>query len=410
MLLNMKRIMMKRTLGVLVPALFLFLSCAKPAEEVVVTLSPSQVSMMEGTTTELQVKVTPGSASDYTLRWESSSPSIASVANGVVTAHTAGQAVITVSTQDKQAQCTVTVTEKPQLLTRSVASSGKVTNGVKLTYSGTQFTRIYVLLPRPQTNEYQTISNWEASGCTEGQCPDGVNAYIWKDVNASSIPASGEYLISETFDAEVYRVVVDVTQLTDIPAYDPQSEECQKYLGKEANGLIDPTHSKIVSTANTLWDQSGGDIISYARKCFQWTYANMTYGNMNTGLHTIANLMKTMTGDCGNYSSVFISLLRAKGIPARHIVMVHGKLDEYHVRAEFFVPGFGWVPADPTWGGDNFGVFSGDYIVMTRGINTIVRNADGNNFQADLLQTFFYWYWCQTEGTSSFRHVCTGLK
>ena len=402
--------MIKKGIEVLFAALLLFLSCSKPTEEVVIKLVPSQVSLTEGSTTQLQVTVSPGSVSDYTLRWESSSPTIASVADGMVTAHAAGSAVITVSTLDKQARCTVTVTEKPQLVTRKIASSGKVTNGVKLTYSGTKFTRIYAVMPRPQTNDYQTISNWEAPGCTEGECPDGVNSYIWKDVNASSIPASGEYVISETFDAEVYSVVVDVNQLTDIPAYDPQSEECQKYLKKEANGLIDPTHSKIVSTANTLWDQANGNIIDYARKCYQWTHSNMTYGNMNTGLHTIADLMKSMTGDCGNYSSVFISLLRAKGIPARHLVMVHGKLDEYHVRAEFFVPGFGWVPADPTWGGDNFGVFAGDYIVMTRGINNIVRDADGKDFLADLLQTYCYWYWFQTSGTFSFKHVCTGLK
>ena len=341
--------MMKRIIGVLFSALFVFLSCSKPAAE------------------DVPTPPTPDDPIDQP-------------------------------------------TEIPPLVTRTAASSGKVTNGVKLTYSGTIFTRIYAVMPRPQTNEYQTITNWEAPGCTEAQCPDGVNSYIWKDVNASSIPASGEYVISESFDAEVYRVVVDVTQLKDIPDYDPQSQECQQYLKKEANGLIDPTNSKIVSTANSLWNLSGGDIIDYARRCFQWTYTNMTYGNMNTGLHTIADLMKSMTGDCGNYSSVFISLLRAKGIPARHLVMVHGKLDEYHVRVEFFVPGFGWVPADPTWGGDNFGVFAGDYIVMTRGINNIVRNADGKDFLADLLQTYYYWYWFQTSGTFSFKHVCTGLK
>ncbi len=402
-------IMIKRTFWLLFPVLLLFLSCTKQ-EEITITLSPDQVSLTEGSTTELQVNVSPGSKSDYTLNWESSRPDIASVADGVVTAHVPGSAVITVTARNKQARCTVTVTKRPPLVTRIVQSSGKVTNGILLTYSGTQFSRIYAVMPRPQTNEYQTISNWEAPKCTEGQCPDGVNSYIWRDVKASSVPVSGEYLMSETFDAEVFHVVVDVDQLTDIPDYDPQSEECRQYLKKEANGLIDPTHDKIVSTANRLWEQAGGNIIDYARRCFQWTHTNMTYGNMNTGLHTIADLMNSMTGDCGNYSSVFISLLRAKGIPARHIVMVHGKLDEYHVRAEFFVPGFGWVPADPTWGGDNFGVFDGDYIVVTRGINNVVRDADGNDFLASLLQTYCYWFWYQTAGTYSFKHVCTGLK
>jgi len=303
---------------------------------------------------------------------------------------------------------TIPIKQRPDVLTRTKASSGKVTNGVKLTCSGSTFTRIYMVLPRPVTNQYQDITNWEAPGCNENQCPDGVNSFIWKDIPAGDIPASGEFVMSESFDATVYRVTTDFSKMDDIPEYDLESEECKKYLGREENGLIDPSNSKIVTRANTLWTLSDG-IIDYARKCFGWTYSNMTYGNMNTGLHTISSLMQTMTGDCGNYSSVFISLLRAKGIPARHVVMVHGKKDEFHVRAEFYVPAYGWIPADPTWGDGYFGVFEGDYIVVTQGINTIIRDADGKDFRADLLQTSYYWYWGQTTGSFSFTHSCLGL-
>ena len=302
---------------------------------------------------------------------------------------------------------TVSVKQRPDVLTRTKSFSGRVTNGVKLTYSGSNFTRIYMVLPRPVTNQYQDISNWEAPGCNEVQCLDGVNTFIWKDVQAGDIPASGDFVMSEDFDATVYHVTTDFSKMDDIPEYDLESEECKKYLGKEEGGLIDPTNSKIVSRANTLWALSDG-IIDYARKCFGWTSSNMTYGNMNTGLHTISSLMQTMTGDCGNYSSVFISLLRAKGIPARHVVMVHGKKDEFHVRAEFYVPAYGWIPADPTWGDGYFGVFEGAYIVMTQGINTIIRDWTGADIRADLLQTTYYWYWGQTN-SFSFTHSCLGL-
>ncbi|MBO4476348.1 MAG: transglutaminase domain-containing protein [Bacteroidales bacterium] len=296
------------------------------------------------------------------------------------------------------------------MFTRTKAASGKVTNGVQLTYSGSQFTRIYMVLPRPISNQYQDITSWEAPECTEAACEDGINSYIWKDTPEDHIPASGQYVISERFDANVYHVTTDFSVMKDIPEYDAQSEECKKYLGKEANCLIDPTHSKIVSTANSLWSVSGGDIVAYARKCLEWTYANMHYGNTNTGLHTIDDLMQSMTGDCGNYASVFISLLRAKGIPARHVVMVHGSLDEYHVRAEFYVPAYGWIPADPTWGKDYFGVFEGKYIVVSQGINTIIRDFDGKDFQADLFQTFYGWYWYRVAGNYSFTHKCAGLN
>ena len=301
------------------------------------------------------------------------------------------------------------ILQRPDIFSRSLSSSGKVTNGIKLSYSNIPFSSIYIVLPMPSSNAYQEITDLSTSGATRGACPDSINNYIWKNVDSDGIPKSGNYLISETFNTKVYNVTVDFQKIVDIPDYDSGSEECQKYLGKDNNGLIDPTHNKIISTANTLWEQSGGDIIDYARNCFLWTSANMNYGNANTGIHPINSLMETMTGDCGNYSSVFISLLRAKGIPARHIVMVHGKLDEYHVRAEFYVPAYGWIPADPTWGGEHFGKFAGDYIVMTQGINNTIRDYRGGEYIVDLLQTYCYWFW--GDGNDFIlEHICVGLE
>lgn len=301
------------------------------------------------------------------------------------------------------------IKQRADAFTRTKVASGRVTNCVKVRYSDTQFLSIYVVLPRPVSNFYQDISNFETlADVTEGKCPDGVNRYIWRDIIDSGFPASGDAVISESFSANVYRVTTDFNKMDDIPEYDPDSEECRKYLGKEDGGLIDPTHKKIASAANSLWAASKGSIIEYARKCHEWTYDNIQYGNMNTGLHTIEELMSTMTGDCGNFSSVFISLLRAKGIPARHIVMVHGKADEFHVRAEFYVPGYGWVPSDPTWGKKYFGVFEGDYIVMTQGINTVIRDYDGNDLTLDLLQTYALWHGYKGQ-RPTYTHSCLGL-
>lgn len=56
-------------------------------------------------------------------------------------------------------------------------------------------------------------------------------------------------------------------------------------------------------------------------------------------------------------------------------------------------------------------MFEGNYIVVTQGINTILRDYSGNDFRADLFQTYCYWYWYSTEGSNiSFTHHCTGLR
>ena len=306
---------------------------------------------------------------------------------------------------------TLSVRQRPEVRKTTLEDVADVINSLKLSYTDTKFTRIYAILPAPQTNIYQEITNLEKGSAELVTCPDGVNQYIVANLEGDAIPASGGVVISETFHARSYRLTAQLDQITDIPEYDPQSEVCQKYLGVEEGDLVNPKNAEIVSIAGSLWGEASGNLIAYARKCYEWTAANMKYGSMNTGLHTIADLMKNKTGDCGNFSSVFISLLRAKGIPARHIVMIAPQKKEYHVRAEFYIPAYGWIPADPTFknsdpSGDYFGKFTGTYVVMSFGINSLIKDPSGADYRAALMQSAFYWYWYSTPGSGiTFTHV-----
>jgi transglutaminase-like putative cysteine protease len=55
-------------------------------------------------------------------------------------------------------------------------------------------------------------------------------------------------------------------------------------------------------------------------------------------------------GECGDYSALFVALCRAAGIPARPVVgrWATSEAIDWHVWAEFHLPGYGWVPVDPT--------------------------------------------------------------
>ena len=65
-----------------------------------VSLNASSGELVIGSQTTLTATVTPSDASNKTVTWTSSAPTVASVANGVVTALAAGSAVITVTTAD----------------------------------------------------------------------------------------------------------------------------------------------------------------------------------------------------------------------------------------------------------------------------------------------------------------------
>jgi transglutaminase-like putative cysteine protease len=52
--------------------------------------------------------------------------------------------------------------------------------------------------------------------------------------------------------------------------------------------------------------------------------------------------------DCGGLSTIYTSILRANGIPARCLAGRHLKLNRTHVRMDFYSEEVGWVPADPS--------------------------------------------------------------
>jgi uncharacterized protein YjdB len=80
-----------------------------------VTLDRTSVSLTAGNTTGLTATVFPSDATDKEVTWSSSDTSVATVANGVVTAVKVGTATITVTTNDGgfTATCAVTVKSEP---------------------------------------------------------------------------------------------------------------------------------------------------------------------------------------------------------------------------------------------------------------------------------------------------------
>ena len=58
-------------------------------------------------------------------------------------------------------------------------------------------------------------------------------------------------------------------------------------------------------------------------------------------------------GNCTDFHSLFMSMARAKAIPARFVIGFpmasdHGTVTGYHCWAEFYVNGKGWIPVDPS--------------------------------------------------------------
>ena len=114
------------------------------------------------------------------------------------------------------------------------------------------------------------------------------------------------------------------------------------------DGVVKELADKIVGNNTTVY--------SKARAIYDWTCANM-YRDPNTkgcGPGDVCALLQTPGGKCTDIHSVFVSLCRAAGVPAREVFGIRqGKkavediTKWQHCWAEFFLPGYGWVPVDP---------------------------------------------------------------
>jgi transglutaminase-like putative cysteine protease len=129
-------------------------------------------------------------------------------------------------------------------------------------------------------------------------------------------------------------------------------------------------------------------VASRARALYDWTFAHMQYDKSvpGWGLGDIPYCLKVGKGNCTDFHTLFIALVRASGIPARWNIgfpLAYGDgrspaaeptaVAGYHCWAEFYAPGAGWVPVDvsearkhPELRDYFFGALSGNRVLFTR--------------------------------------------
>lgn len=91
-----------------------------------------------------------------------------------------------------------------------------------------------------------------------------------------------------------------------------------------------------------------------ARAIYEYVLANMRYDKSGTGWGRgdVLYACDAKHGNCTDFHSLFISMARSQGIPARFQIgfplpdASSGEIAGYHCWAEFYLDGTGWVPID----------------------------------------------------------------
>lgn len=119
------------------------------------------------------------------------------------------------------------------------------------------------------------------------------------------------------------------------------------------------------------------------RKLHQYLIGHLHYV-MDGFWDTAPTVIKNGHASCSEYSFAYIALCRAAGIPARYVGSIWRQKDTYmddiyHRWVEVYLPGYGWVPTDPTHGDRNLPRDQAYPIGLTRNTALITTQSGGGS-------------------------------
>lgn len=171
--------------------------------------------------------------------------------------------------------------------------------------------------------------------------------------------ARPEVKIVSHFDARDRAILLDApASSAALPA-----EQRARYT---APASLLPLDGIVLETAQKITAGASGDL-DKAKRIYDWVVDN-TFRNPKTrgcGTGDIASMLRTgnLSGKCADLNALYVGLARASGLPARDLYGIRVSPSSFgykslganaaviskaqHCRAEVFITGLGWVPADP---------------------------------------------------------------
>ena len=223
--------------------------------------------------------------------------------------------------------------------------SGTVTFDLNINIESGKDARLW--LPYPTSNEYQTIEDVQITGNYDSaeviREPQSGTVLLY----AEWLQPTGPALITYSFDVtrtEMLRKNIP-NSTGEIPV------EMQQYLVATSLGPIVGD----VKTTTLAATKGQTTVLEKAIAIYDWIIENFQRDPniVGCGVGDVEALLQSQAGKCTDISSVFVAMARSVGVPAREIFGTRISKDgditgNYHCRAEFYVPGYGWVPVDPS--------------------------------------------------------------
>jgi transglutaminase-like putative cysteine protease len=213
--------------------------------------------------------------------------------------------------------------------------------------------RVRVWIPLPQTDQHQTVRILAVKAPVKTrmtQESEYGNRMIYAEIeNPAADKAEftveykitrreysrGDYAQLERTDQKLTVVAASMTRLI-------------------APDTLIPTDGKIKELAVEVTGSKSG-AVAKAKAAYDYLFTNMRYDKTGSGWGRgdAVWACDTKRGNCTDFHSPFIGILRADGIPARFDIGFplpenkdKGDIPGYHCWAEFYAPKTGWIPVD----------------------------------------------------------------
>jgi len=212
---------------------------------------------------------------------------------------------------------------------------------------------VRVWVPVPQTDQHQTVRVLEVKAPTKTrmtQDPEYGNRIMYAELENSTW-GKAEF----TLEYEVTRKEYSKGDYAQLKRADQQPIVVPASMTRliEPDNLI-PTDGKIKQLAIEVTGSQSGTVAK-AKAAYDYLFSTMRYDKTGTGSGRgdAVWACDAKRGNCTDFHSPFIGMLRADGIPARFDIGFplpenkdKGDIAGYHCWAEFYARKTGWIPVD----------------------------------------------------------------